>query len=154
MTYLPEGKEWQTMAKNRHHDGPGQSQRQLRVGELIRRTLSTVLARGEVHDPELNAMSITVGEVRTSPDLKIATVYVMPLGGAGRAEAIDALKRNRGELRRVLMKDMTLKYAPDLRFVIDETFDRMDDTRRLFSDERVRRDVAADEDDGDGEGEA
>jgi ribosome-binding factor A len=154
MTYLPEGKEWQTMAKNRHHDGPGPSQRQLRVGELIRRTLSTVLARGEVHDPELNAMSITVGEVRTSPDLKIATVYVMPLGGAGRAEAIDALKRNRGELRRVLMKDMTLKYAPDLRFVIDETFDRMDDTRRLFSDERVRRDVAADEDDGDGEGEA
>ncbi len=142
------------MAKNRHHDGPGPSQRQLRVGELIRRTLSTVLARGEVHDPELNAMSITVGEVRTSPDLKIATVYVMPLGGAGRAEAIDALKRNRGELRRVLMKDMTLKYAPDLRFVIDETFDRMDDTRRLFSDERVRRDVAADEDDGDGEGEA
>jgi ribosome-binding factor A len=154
MTYLPEGKEWRTMAKNRHHDGPGPSQRQLRVGESIRRTLSTVLARGEVHDPELNAMSITVGEVRTSPDLKIATVYVMPLGGAGRAEAIDALKRNRGELRRVLMKDMTLKYAPDLRFVIDETFDRMDDTRRLFSDERVRRDVAADEDDGDGEGEA
>lgn len=139
------------MAKNRHHDGPGPSQRQLRVGELIRRTLSTVLARGEVHDPELNAMSITVGEVRTSPDLKIATVYVMPLGGAGRAEAIDALKRNRGELRRVLMKDMTLKYAPDLRFVIDETFDRMDDTRRLFSDERVRRDVAAGEGEGDEE---
>jgi ribosome-binding factor A len=113
----------------------------LRVGELIRRTLSTMLARGDVHDPELNAMSITVGEVRTSPDLKIATVYVMPLGGAGRAEAIDALKRNRGELRRVLMKDMTLKYAPDLRFVIDETFDRMDETRRLFSDEKVRRDL-------------
>ena len=129
------------MARNRHHDGAGPSQRQLRVGELIRRTLSTVLARGDVHDPELNAMSITVGEVRTSPDLKIATVYVMPLGGAGRAEAIDALKRNRGELRRVLMKDMTLKYVPDLRFVIDETFDRMDETRRLFSDEKVRRDL-------------
>jgi ribosome-binding factor A len=144
-------KEWQQMAKNRHHEGGGPSQRQLRVGELIRRTLSTVLARGEVHDPELNAMSITVGEVRTSPDLKIATVYVMPLGGAGRAEAIDALKRNRGELRRVLMKDMTLKYAPDLRFVIDETFDRMDDTRRLFSDEKVRRDVAAEPGDGEPE---
>ena len=97
------------MARNTHHDGPGPSQRQLRVGELIRRTLSSVLAKGDVHDPELNAMSITVGEVRTSPDLKIATVYVMPLGGAGRAEAIDALKRNRGELRRALMKDMTLK---------------------------------------------
>lgn len=141
------------MAKNRHHEGSGPSQRQLRVGELIRRTLSSVLARGDVHDPELNAMSITVGEVRTSPDLKIATVYVMPLGGAGRAEAIDALKRNRGELRRAVMREMTLKYAPDLRFVIDETFDRMDDTRRLFSDERVRRDVERSRDDGDdGEG--
>jgi ribosome-binding factor A len=90
------------MAKNRHHEGSGPSQRQLRVGELIRRTLSSVLARGEVHDPELNAMSITVGEVRASPDLKIATVYVMPLGGAGREEAIEALKRNRGELRHAL----------------------------------------------------
>jgi ribosome-binding factor A len=131
------------MAKNRHHEGTGPSQRQLRVGELIRRTLSGVLARGDVHDPELNAMSITVGEVRTSPDLKIATVYVMPLGGAAREEAIDALKRNRGELRRALMREMTLKYAPDLRFAIDETFDRMDDTRRLFSDDRVRRDIEA-----------
>jgi ribosome-binding factor A len=120
------------MAKNRHHEGSGPSQRQLRVGELIRRTLSGVLARGEVHDPELNALSITVGEVRASPDLKIATVYVMPLGGGGREDAIAALKRNRGELRRALMREMTLKYAPDLRFVIDDTFDRMDDTRRLF----------------------
>jgi ribosome-binding factor A len=86
-------------------------------------------------------MSITVGEVRTSPDLKIATVYVMPLGGAGRTEAIQALKRNRGELRRALMRDMTLKYAPDLRFVIDETFDRMDETRALFDRAEVRRDI-------------
>ena len=131
------------MGKNRHHDGSGPSQRQLRVGELIRRTLSDVLARGDVHDPELNRMSITVGEVRTSPDLKIATVYVMPLGGGERAEAIDALKRNRGELRRALMRDMTLKYAPDLRFLIDETFDQMDATRRLFEDEKVRRDIEA-----------
>ena len=139
------------MGKNKFHDGPGPSQRQLRVGELIRRTLSTVLARGEVHDPELNAMSITVGEVRTSPDLKIATAYVMPLGGGGRQEAIQALKRNRGELRRALMKDMTLKYAPDLRFVIDETFDQMDETRRLFAQDAVRRDLDPDapEDGGD-----
>ncbi len=136
------------MAKNRHHEGAGPSQRQLRVGELIRRTLSGVLARGDVHDPELNAMSITVGEVRASPDLKIATVYVMPLGGGGRDEAIDALKRNRGELRRALMREMTLKYAPDLRFIIDDTFDRMDDTRRLFSDDRVRQDVDSEREEG------
>lgn len=141
MAYLWDKKEQETWARNKHHDGPGPSQRQLRVGELIRRTLSSVLARGDVHDPELNAMSITVGEVRTSPDLKIATVYVMPLGGAARAEAIDALKRNRGELRRALMKDMTLKYAPDLRFVIDETFDRMDETREMLARAEVRRDI-------------
>lgn len=140
------------MARSRHNTGAGPSQRQLRVGELIRRTLSSVLARGDVHDPDLNAMSITVGEVRTSPDLKIATVYVMPLGGAGREDAIQALKRNRGELRRQIMREMTLKYAPDLRFVIDETFDRMDDTRRMFADERVRRDVEAPEEaPGDGD---
>ena len=131
------------MARNTHHDGPGPSQRQLRVGELIRRTLSSVLAKGDVHDPDLNRMSITVGEVRTSPDLKIATVYVMPLGGGARDEAIQALKRNKGELRRALMKDMTLKYAPDLRFVIDETFDRMDETREMLGRADVRRDVEA-----------
>lgn len=147
------------MGKNRHHEGGGPSQRQLRVGELIRRTLSDVLMRGDVHDPELNRMSITVGEVRTSPDLKIATVYVMPLGGGNRAEAIDALKRNRGELRHHLMREMTLKYAPDLRFLIDETFDQMDETRRLFADETVRRDVeapneASDAEDDAGEGSA
>ena len=71
------------MAKNKFHDGPGPSQRQLRVGELIRRTLSEVLMRGDIHDPDLNRMSVTVGEVRVSPDLKIATAYVLPLGGEG-----------------------------------------------------------------------
>ncbi|MBF9029578.1 30S ribosome-binding factor RbfA [Rhodobacterales bacterium HKCCE3408] len=142
------------MAKRQRHDGPGPSQRQLRVGELIRRTLSDVLNRGDVHDPELNAMSITVGEVRTSPDLKVATVYVMPLGGGGREEAIAALKRNRGELRRAVTREMTLKYAPDLRFVIDETFDRMDETRRLFAEPKVRRDIEADETGADPEDEA
>ena len=140
------------MAKNRHTEGAGPSQRQLRVGELIRRTLSSVLARGDVHDPELNAMSITVGEVRTSPDLKIATVYVMPLGGGGREDAIQALKRNRGELRRLIMREMTLKFAPDLRFVIDESFDRMDETRALFQREDVRRDIEGGDESGDERG--
>jgi len=131
------------MAKNKFHDGPGPSQRQLRVGELLRRTLSDVLNRGDIHDPELNRMSITVGEVRTSTDLKIATVFVMPLGGGDRQEAIAALKRNKYELRRAIGKEMSLKYSPDLRFLIDETFDRMDETRRLFADDRVKRDLDA-----------
>ena len=137
------------MAKNKFHDGPGPSQRQLRVGELIRRTLSDVLNRGEVHDAELNRLSITVGEVRAAPDLKVAHVYVMPLGGGQREETLTALRRNTGELRRAISREMTLKYAPDLRFLIDETFDRMDETRRMFADEKVRRDVEAlDRDDG------
>ena len=131
------------MAKNKFHDGPGPSQRQLRVGESLRRTLSDVLNRGDIHDPDLNRMSITIGEVRTSTDLKIATVFVMPLGGGDRKEAIEALKRNKHELRRMVGREMSLKYAPDLRFLIDETFDRMDETRRLFADERVPRDIAS-----------
>ncbi|MEL6464125.1 MAG: 30S ribosome-binding factor RbfA [Pseudomonadota bacterium] len=129
------------MAKNKFHDGPGPSQRQLRVGELIRRTLSEVLARGDVHDPDLNRMSITVGEVRTSPDLKVATAYVLPLGGQGQEDVLKLLARNKGELRRALSKKLTLKFAPDLRFQLDETFDRMDDTRRMLNQDAVRRDT-------------
>ncbi|QBF33751.1 30S ribosome-binding factor RbfA [Thalassococcus sp. S3] len=129
------------MGKNKFHDGPGPSQRQLRVGELIRRTLSEVLARGDVHDPELNSMSITVGEVRTSPDLRIATAYVLPLGGKGQEDVVALLARNKGELRRLVSKKLALKFAPDLRFQLDETFDRMDDTRRMLDQDSVRRDL-------------
>ncbi len=129
------------MAKNKFHDGPGPSQRQLRVGELIRRTLSDVLMRGDVHDPELNRISVTVGEVRISPDLKIATIYASPLGGDGKDELVALLARNKGELRRLIGKKLDLKYAPDLRFRLDETFDQMDETRRLLAQEVVRRDV-------------
>lgn len=129
------------MARHHKHDGPGPSQRQLRVGELIRRTLSDVLMRGDIHDPDLNRLSITVGEVRLSPDLKIATAYVMPLGGQGAEEVIELLARNRAELRRIIGRKAGLKFTPDLRFRLDETFDQIDETRRLFSDEKVRRDV-------------
>jgi ribosome-binding factor A len=135
------------MAQKHSTHGSGPSQRQLRVGELIRRTLSDVLMRADVHDPDLNRHSITVSEVRASPDLKVATAYVMPLGGHDVEDALKALRRNAPELRHLVAKAMTLKYAPQLRFQLDETFDQMDDTRRLFADERVRRDVEAHEDD-------
>ena len=131
------------MGKNKFHDGPGPSQRQLRVGETIRRALSDVLARGDVHDSDLNRMSITVGEVRVSPDLKIATAYVLPLGGQGQDEVIALLARNKGELRRLVAKKLTLKFAPDLRFQLDQTFDRMDETREMLSRADVRRDTAS-----------
>lgn len=132
------------MAKNRFHTGGGPSQRQLRVGELIRRTLSELLTRGEVRDPDLNRMSITVSEVRASPDLRQATAFVLPLGGQGKEEALAGLRRNRAELRRLVSKNLTLKFAPDLKFLIDESFDRLDETRRLLSEDRVRRDVERD----------
>lgn len=129
------------MAKSRYDPGSGPSQRQLRVGELIRRTLSSVLAQGDIHDPDLNRMSITVGEVRTSSDLKVATAYVLPLGGDGAEDALAALRRNRHELRRAVSKGLTLKFSPELRFQIDRTFDRMDETRRLLDQANVRQDL-------------
>ncbi len=133
------------MSKHRSHHGQGPSQRQLRVGELIRRTISDVLMRGEVHDPDLTRMSITIAEVRVSPDMRVATVYVMPLGGDRRDEAIAALARRKGELRHHVGKATTLKHTPDLRFMIDETFDRMDETRRLLADPKVQADLGHDE---------
>ncbi len=131
------------MAKNKFHEGAGPSQRQLRVGETVRRALSDVLARGDVHDTDLNRLSITVGEVRISPDLKIATAYVLPLGGEGQDEVLKLLARNKNELRRQVAKKLTLKFSPDLRFQLDRTFDRMDDTRRMLSQDVVRRDADA-----------
>lgn len=129
------------MSKNKFHDGPGPSQRQLRVGELVRRTLSDILLRGDIHDPDLNRVSVTVGEVRASPDLKVATAFVLPLGGEGCESLIELLNRNRNEIRRVIGKKLDLKFTPELRFKLDETFDQLDETRRLFAQETVRRDL-------------
>ena len=129
------------MGKNSFQDGAGPTQRQLRVGELIRRTLAQVLAQGDIHDPDLNRLYITVGEVRCSNDLKIATAYVMPLGGVGRDDAVAFLARNKHELRRLIGKKVGLKYTPDLRFRLDETFDQMDASREMFSRDEVKRDL-------------
>ena len=129
------------MAKNKFNENSGPSQRQLRVGELIRRALSEILMQGIIHDPDLNRISVTVSEVTASPDLKIATAYVCPLGGEGGEDLIALLAKNKSEIRRTISKKLTLKYTPDLRFRIDETFDRMDETRRLFSQENIKRDL-------------
>lgn len=135
------------MAYNKPKESTGPNQRQLRVAETIRRALSDVLARGDVHDPDLNRLSITVGEVRTSNDLKVATAYVLPLGGIGQDEVIDLLNRNKYELRKLVAKRLTLKFSPELRFQLDRTFDQMDETRRMLAQDRVRRDADAPDDD-------
>jgi ribosome-binding factor A len=129
------------MAKNTQRDGKAPTQRMLRVGEMIRRTLSEVLQRGVVHDPELARMTITVGEVRMSPDLRIATAFVLPLGGENKQETLDALRRNMHEIRHLVVKGGTMKFAPELRFQLDGTFDQMDATRALLAEDHVRQDL-------------
>lgn len=133
------------MAK-RFDTGSGPSQRQLRVGELMRHALAEVLARGEVHDPVLQMHVVTVPEVRMSPDLKIATCFVMPLGGKDQQEVIQALARNKRYLRGELAHRTNLKFAPDLRFRIDESFEEGSRIDRLLDSDVVRRDT--DKEDG------
>ncbi|MEO1456090.1 MAG: 30S ribosome-binding factor RbfA [Pseudomonadota bacterium] len=119
----------------------GPSQRQLRVGETVRRALADILMRGEHHEPALEGLSVTVAEVRCSPDLRQATAYVMPLGGRDTERAIEALTEARGRLRLLVGRALTMKYTPELRFVLDESFDRMDETRRILNQDTVRRDL-------------
>lgn len=114
----------------------------MRVGESIRRILSEIFARGELHDPELAHVSITVGEVRMSSDLGVATVYVLPLGGQNADDVSKALARNKGELRHLVTKELNIRFSPDLRFLPDRTFDQMAETERLLSLERVKQDLA------------
>ncbi|WP_112322409.1 30S ribosome-binding factor RbfA [Oceanibium sediminis] len=135
------------MARQSTSGPSGPSQRQLRVGELIRRALSDTLARGDLFDPDLDKTSITVSEARITPDLKQATVYVLPLGGGEADLVIEALTRNKHELRRAVNKAVALKYSPELTFKVDHTFDRMDETRALLSDPKVQRDLAAPDED-------
>src|SRR5215217_4234521 len=107
----------------RHTHAAGPSQRALRVGELVRHALAEMLTRGDVHDPVIAGHMITVPEVRMSPDLKLATVYVMPLGGKDAGEVVEALERNKRSLRTEVAHRVNLKFAPDLRFRVDDRFE-------------------------------
>jgi ribosome-binding factor A len=129
------------MAKTRSIAGGTPGQRQLRVGEVIRRALSDILTRGDLHDPELARVSITVAEVRVSPDLRHATAFVLPLGGVNTAEVVRALSRNRVEIRRLVTDRIDLKFSPELAFQADTRFDQMDRTRDLLRSPPVRRDL-------------
>jgi ribosome-binding factor A len=127
------------MAKSEKQTGP--SQRQLRVGEMLRHALSEVLQRGDVSDPVLDTAVVTVPEVRMTPDLRHAICYVMPLGGQHIDEIITALERNRKFLRGELAHKVTLKYMPDLRFEIDRSFEEGDRIDRLLKSPEVARDL-------------
>ena len=132
------------MAKPDPKSGPkGPSQRQQRVAELVRHALAEVLQRGDVQDPVLSSHVVTIPEVRMSPDLKLATAYVMPLGGQDEKPVLEALERNRKALRtEVAHRLSNMKYAPDLRFRRDETFDEAARIDALLNSEKVRRDTA------------
>jgi ribosome-binding factor A len=123
------------------------SQRQLRVGELVRHTLSDMLTRGEVHDPVIEGHLITVPEVQMTADLRLATIYVMPLGGHDREAVIDALERNKRFLRGEIAHRINLKFAPEIRFRIDERFDEAERIDRLLRTPAVRRDLERKTDD-------
>lgn len=121
--------------------GKPPSQRMLRIAEMIRHKLSEMLTRGDIHDDVLAGHVITVPEVRITADLKIATVYVMPLGGRGAKEVVAALAKNRGFIRSAIARTLNLKYAPDLRFKFDEMFDEAARIDRLLDSPKVRGDT-------------
>ena len=123
----------------------GPSQRALRVGELIRHAMSDMLTRGDVHDPVLEGHLITVPEVRMAPDLRMATIYVMPLGGRDIKDVIDALERNKRFLRGEIAHRVNLKFAPELRFRVDERFDEAERIEKLLRTPAVQRDLKRDE---------
>jgi ribosome-binding factor A len=125
----------------------GPSQRQLRVGEEIRHILARLLMRGDLHDPALSGVSVTVSEVRISPDLKNATIFAMPLSGKGVEEVLKGLNRSAPYLRSQVAQEIQLRYAPTLKFVADKSFDAAHHIEELLRSERVKRDLKS----GDGE---
>jgi ribosome-binding factor A len=123
----------------------GPSQRQLRVGEEIRHVLVEILARGQLRDPELQGLSITVSEVRASPDLKHATAYVMPLGGGNVDDVVKALKRAAGFLRGEIARAVRLRVAPEITFAADRSFEEASRIESVLRRPEVRRDLASPE---------
>ena len=137
----------------RHHrrepPSAGPSQRQLRVGELIRHALAEMFSRGEIHDPIIENHMITIPEVAMTADLRLATIYVMPLGGRDATPVLEALERNKKFLRGEIARRVNLKFAPDLRFRFDERFDEVERIEKILRTPQVRRDLEskpADED--------
>ena len=125
-----------------HHSTSGEpSQRMLRVAELIRHSVAESLARGDVLDPVLETHVVTVPRVRMSPDLKLATIFVMPLGGVDSTEVIAALERNKKFLRGEVVRKVNLKFAPDIRFRLDESFENAAKIDALLNSPKVRGDL-------------
>lgn len=137
------------MARHKQHQrdsAPGGSQRQLRVGELVRHALADLLTRGDVHDPIIEAHMVTIPEVRMTADLRLATIYVMPLGGRDAEEVVAAFERQKKFLRAEIAHRINLKFAPDIRFRADDRFAEAERIDKLLQSPAVKRDL---EDHGD-----
>ena len=132
---------------SRRDKSHGPSQRQLRVGELLRHALADVLRENEIRDSELEGVSVTVTQVKPSPDMRYATVYCEPLGGENAKTIITALNRHKGFLRGEMGHRITMKFTPELRFVEDESFAEAQKIETILKSERVSRDIAATHDD-------
>jgi len=132
--------------RENRNSASGGSQRQLRVGEAIRHAIADILAHGSARDADLEGHIITVPEVRMSPDLKLATIYVMPLGGRDTELVIAALERNKKFLRGEVARRVNLKFAPDIRFRVDERFDEAERIEKLLRTPAVQRDLHSDSD--------
>ena len=126
----------------------GPSQRQLRVGEALRHALAEVLRENEIRDPDLEGVSVTITQIKPSPDMRYATVFCEPLGGENAKVVIAALNRHKGFLRGEMGNLITMKFTPDLRFVEDESFAEAQKIGAILKSERVSRDLAAGDDDG------
>jgi ribosome-binding factor A len=136
------------MPKGHHRDtGHAPSQRALRAGEVVRHALAEILSRGEVHDPVLEGHLVTIPEVRMSPDLRLASIYVAPLGGKDVKEVLAALDRNKKYLRGEIARRVNLKFAPDIRFLHDERFDEAERIDKLLRKPEVARDLQHDDTD-------
>jgi len=138
---------WTVMQRKKSHRDsgtPGGSQRQLRVGELVRHALAELLTRGEVHDPVIEGHLITVPEVRMTADLRLATIYIMPLAGRDADEVIAAFERNKKFIRGEIAHAINLKFAPDIRFLPDERFAEAERIDKLLRSPAVKRDLTKD----------
>jgi ribosome-binding factor A len=132
--------------KQKHRDSsPGGSQRQLRVGELVRHAMAEMLTRGDVHDPVIEGHLITIPEVRMTADLRLATIYVMPMGGRDAEAVVAAFERHKKFLRTEIAHRINLKFAPDIRFRVDERFEEAERIDKLLHSPDVARDLNKDE---------
>ena len=131
--------------KKDNHRPTGPTQRMLRVGELVRHALASVFSRGDIEDEVLEGAVITVPEVRMTPDLKLANAYIMPLGGERAAEIVDALNRHRKFIRGRIAPELDLKFAPEVKFFVDTTFDEFGRIDALLRSDRVQRDLHSDD---------